>query len=300
MQDVRQAAVAGSFYPADAEKLRHQIDQLLEEAGGSADGSANGAPPASTDSAGAPHHDRLPRALIAPHAGYIYSGPTAASAFDTLARVAGGIRRVVVIGPSHFVPFAGVALPEATVFRTPLGDLELDAEGVGALHELPQMVTLAEPHRREHAVEVELPFLQTVLDEFSIVPLVTGGATSEQVAEVLETLWDDGTLVVVSSDLSHFHDYATARRLDAATAQTIVAGDSHELGEGSACGRLAIQGLKVAARRRGMDISLLDLRNSGDTAGSRNEVVGYGAFRVDASADAQQAAKQPPAERSDC
>lgn len=288
MQDVRPAAVAGSFYPVDPEKLRQQIDQLLEEACGPADG----APPGSTDSAGAPHHDRPgPRALIAPHAGYIYSGPTAASAFDTLARVAARIRRVVVIGPSHFVPFAGVALPEATVFRTPLGDLELDAEGVGALHELSQMVTLAEPHRREHAVEVELPFLQTVLGDFSIVPLVTGEATAEQVAEVLEILWDNHTLVVVSSDLSHFHDYDTARRLDAATAQTIVAGDPRELGEGSACGRLAIQGLKIAARRRGMDISLLDLRNSGDTAGSRHEVVGYGAFRVDASTDPQQAAK---------
>lgn len=286
MQEVREAAVAGSFYPADPEELRHEIEQLLEEACGPADG----APPRPTDPAdadGAPPHDRQgPRALIAPHAGYIYSGPTAASAFNTLTRVAAGTRRVVVIGPSHFVPFAGVALPAATVFRTPFGDLELDAEGVDALHDLPQVVTSAEPHRREHAIEVELPFLQRVLDDFSIVPLVTGGATAEQVAEVLETLWDDDTLVVVSSDLSHFHDYETAHRLDVATAQTIVAGDAHELREGSACGRLAIQGLKIAAGRRGMDISLLDLRNSGDTAGARTEVVGYGAFRVDTSADA--------------
>ncbi len=287
MQEVRQTAVAGSFYPADAEKLRHQIDQLLEEARGAASGTV----PDSVDSARASHHDTIgPLALIAPHAGYIYSGATAASAFDTLARVAAGIHRVVVIGPSHFVPFTGVALPEATVFRTPFGDLELDAEGVGALRELPQIVTLAEPHRREHAVEVELPFLQTVLDDFSIVPLVTGAASAGQVAEILEILWDDHTLVVVSSDLSHFHDYDTARRLDAATAQIIVSGGPHELGEGSACGRLAIQGLKITSGRRGMDISLLDLRNSGDTAGPPNEVVGYGAFRVDAPAGAGQGA----------
>ncbi len=292
MQEVRQPAVAGSFYPADAKKLRHQIDQLLEEA----HGAANGASPDSADSVRAPHHDTIgPRALIAPHAGYIYSGPTAASAFDTLTPVAAGIRRVVVIGPSHFVPFTGVALPEATVFRTPFGDLELDAEGVSALRELPHIVTLAEPHRREHAVEVELPFLQTVLGDFSIVPLVTGAATPGQVAEILEILWDDDTLVVVSSDLSHFHDYETARRLDDATAQIIVSGGPHELGEGSACGRLAIQGLKITCGHRGMDISLLDLRNSGDTAGTPNEVVGYGAFRVGASANASSSQALAPA-----
>jgi AmmeMemoRadiSam system protein B len=280
MQDVRQAAVAGRFYPADPEQLGRQIDQLLEEARGAVDGAPYG-PDGAPD-----RHAGGPRALIAPHAGYVYSGPTAAIAFDTLAQVRAGIRRVVVIGPSHFVPFAGVALPEATVFRTPFGDLEVDAEGAGALRELSQVVSSAEPHRREHAVEVELPFLQTVLGDFSIVPLVTGEATAAQIAEALEALWDDDTLVVVSSDLSHFHDYDTARRLDAATARTIVTGDPQELVEGSACGRLAIQGLKIAARRRGMDMSLLDLRNSGDTAGPRDEVVGYGAFRADASAEA--------------
>jgi len=266
MQDLRPPAVAGTFYPADAEQLRGQVDEVLAEAAAASSGEAP-----------------LPRALIAPHAGYIYSGPVAATAFRTLATAADTVRRVVVIGPSHFVRFAGVALPDAAAFRTPLGDLELDVDGVAALQALPHVVTSAEPHRREHAVEVELPFLQAILGDFTLVPLVTGTATSEQVAEVLETLWDTETLVVVSSDLSHFCDYDTARRLDAATAQTIVDGEPEDLGEGSACGRLAIQGLKIAASRRHLGIELLDLRNSGDTAGPRHEVVGYGAFRVDSS-----------------
>jgi len=269
MQEVRAAAVAGRFYPADPGHLRDQVDEMLQAAAAAHDHAAEGSPA----------HAGRPRAIIAPHAGYIFSGPVAATAFNTVA--AADIDRVIIIGPSHYVPFRGIALPEAQLFRTPLGDVELDEEGVEGVRELDPIITAAEPHRREHALEVELPFLQRALGDVRIVPLVTGAASPQQVADVLDAVWDDDTLLVVSSDLSHFHDYETARRLDAATAEIIVHGQPNQLDEGSACGRLAIQGMKISAARRGMGIELLDLRNSGDTAGPRNEVVGYGAFRVD-------------------
>ena len=258
MANVRQPSVAGTFYPADPARLRDHVEEMLAE----------------VESAATP----VPRALIAPHAGYIYSGPIAASAFKTLEAASRPIRRVVVIGPSHFVPFAGVALPEAEAFETPLGEIPLDDAAIDCVRRIDPIVTWDEPHRREHGIEVELPFLQTVLGDFGLVPLVTGHATADQVAEILDALWDDDTLVVVSSDLSHFHDYDTAARLDADTADAIVDGRPQDLDEGSACGRLAIQGLIIAGQRRGRGISLLDLRNSGDTSGPREEVVGYGAF----------------------
>jgi hypothetical protein len=277
MDGVREAAVAGTFYPADPARLRDQIDEML---GVAARARPATAPPAAATEG--PEPDATPpRALIAPHAGYVYSGPIAATAFHTIAAAAPTIRRAVVIGPSHYVPFTGVALPEAEVFRTPLGDLPLDAEAVDRLHELDGIVTWMEPHRREHALEVELPFLQRLLGEVPIVPLVTGAATPEQVAAALDLVWDDETLLVVSSDLSHFHDYDTARRIDADTAEIIVSGAPENLDERRACGRLAIQGMQVCAARRDLHIELLDLRNSGDTAGPRDRVVGYGAFRID-------------------
>ena len=194
MANVRQPSVAGTFYPADPERLRDHVEEMLAE----------------VESAATP----APRAIIAPHAGYIHSGPIAASAFKTLEAATRPIRRVVVIGPSHFVPFAGVALPEAEAFETPLGEIALDPAAVDCLRQIDPIVTWDEPHRREHGIEVELPFLQTVLGDFGLVPLVTGQATVDQVAEILDALWDDDTLVVVSSDLSHFHDYTTAARLE--------------------------------------------------------------------------------------
>lgn len=171
-----------------------------------------------------------------------------------------------------------MALPAAEAFETPLGEIALDAVAIDRLRRFDAIVTWDEPHRREHGIEVELPFLQTVLGDFELVPLVTGDATAAEVAEILDALWGDDTLVVVSSDLSHFHHYDTAARLDADTADAIVGGRPQDLGEGSACGRLAIQGLMIAAHRRGQGLSLLDLRNSGDTSGGGDEVVGYGAF----------------------
>ena len=269
MQRTRQTAVAGTFYPADPVQLREQVDGFL-----AATSAAAG------DAVAAEASVETPRAIIAPHAGYPYSGPTAADAFATL-RGAQGIRRVVVIGPSHHVSFRGIALPDADAYRTPLGDLPLDADGVESLAEFAYVGNAAEAHRQEHSIEVELPFLQRLLGDVPVIPLVTGAAAPEQVGDALDRLWDDGTLLVVSSDLSHFLDYEAARLRDAATANTITAGAPDDLDDGDACGRLAIQGLMIVAARRGMHISLLDLRNSGDTAGPRDRVVGYGAFRVD-------------------
>ncbi len=223
--------------------------------------------------------DGTPKAIIAPHAGYVYSGPVAGHAFATLAGRKGTIRRVVVIGPAHFVPVRGIAVPTADAFRTPLGDVPLDRAAIEAIRDLPQVLITDRPHEEEHALEVELPFLQVVLGDFRLVPLVVGDATPAEVAEVLERLWDaDDTLIVVSSDLSHYYRYEVARRLDAATAEAIERFEETALGPESACGRLPIAGLLRVAREHGLHVRRLDLRNSGDTAGPKDRVVGYGAW----------------------
>jgi hypothetical protein len=267
---VRPAAVAGSFYPADPRRLEAAVRGHL--------------------AATAPPGGSRPKALVAPHAGYVYSGPVAGSAFRQLEPWCGGIDRVVLLGPSHFVPFAGLALPAAREFETPLGDVPVAADAAARLADLPQVVVSDLPHGREHALEVELPFLQVALGRFELVPLVVGEATPEEVAEVLDRLWGgDETLIVVSTDLSHYRDYATAAALDRATADAIVALDVAGIAAGAACGRNPLRGLLLAARRRGLVVSELDLRSSGDTAGGgsrgdrswRSEpVVGYGAFAV--------------------
>jgi AmmeMemoRadiSam system protein B len=256
MSSVRPPAVAGAFYQRDPSALRDAVDRLLGEV---------------------PRDDGadVPRALIAPHAGYVYSGPIAASAF---CRVAGaGFTRVVVVGPSHFVPFRGIAAPRVLAFATPLGEVPLDRE---ALTDLPGVHRADEPHQREHAIEVELPFLQRVLPGgFALVPLVVGDATEAEVAEALAPFADDpATLIVVSSDLSHFLDYETARRRDLATAEAIERLEGAAIGSYDACGWLPIQGWLALARRHGLRARRLDLRNSGDTAGDRASVVGYGAW----------------------
>jgi AmmeMemoRadiSam system protein B len=256
---VRPPAVAGTFYPAAPERLAAAVAGYL--AGAVAD---DGPPP---------------KALIAPHAGYVYSGPIAGSAFRTLAPIAARLRRVVLLGPSHFVAFPGLALPAWQAFATPLGELPVAPDARAALADLPQVVASDRPHQREHALEVELPFLQVALGEVEIVPLTVGDAEPAAVAAVLECLWGgDETLIVVSSDLSHYLDYATARRRDAATGAAIVALDERRIGADDACGRLPIRGLLVAARRRGLAARELDRRSSGDTAGRRDAVVGYGAY----------------------
>lgn len=259
MQSIRPAAVAGMFYPGDPDDLAQDVGTMLAEA-------ATRAP------------QFQPKALIAPHAGYIYSGPVAASAYALLKPIAQRIRRVVLLGPTHRVAVRGLALPGASAFSTPLGTVAIDEAAVRQIADLPQVTVSSQAHALEHSLEVHLPFLQTVLREFKLLPLAVGMASPEEVAEVLETLWGgDETLIVISSDLSHFLPYDLARKVDGETAQAILhlrQPVSHE----QACGGTPVNGLMLAAHRHHLTPHLLDLRNSGDTAGSRDRVVGYGAF----------------------
>lgn len=259
MTTIRRPAVAGSFYPADDRRLREMIAGFM-----SAVVETNGG---------------APKAVIAPHAGYIYSGPIAASAYARLAAGRDVIRRIVLLGPAHRLAVRGLAASSADAFATPLGNVQVDRAAVQAILDLPQVQISDEAHHFEHCLEVHLPFLQTICRDFTIVPLLVGAATAEEVAEVLDRLWDGPeTRIVVSSDLSHYHDYAAARRLDAATAEAIVALDPAALGRESACGREPIRGLLLEAQRHRLTARIVDLRNSGDTAGPRDQVVGYGAF----------------------
>jgi hypothetical protein len=257
----RPPAVAGLFYPADAEALRDEVDRLLAEA------AVDPRAPA-------------PKALISPHAGLVYSGPVAASAFVRLRAAAARIERVVLLGPAHRVPLRGLGLPDADAFSTPLGDVPVDGDGARAL----ERAGLARAHRAahagEHSLEVELPFLQRLLPgEFSLLPLVVGDAKPEEVAAAIDAVWGgDETAVVVSSDLSHYLAYEDARRMDEATARRIVALDAAPLDHQQACGAEPVNGLVHTARSRRMRVEQLDLRSSGDTAGDRGRVVGYGAF----------------------
>lgn len=260
MAIVRRPAVAGSFYPAHAQQLRAAVAAYLAEVSAEA--------PAAR-----------PKALIAPHAGYIYSGPIAASVYSPLRPFAAELERVVLLGPSHRFPLRGLAATAAEAFETPIGRVPVDREAIERVLHLPQVEVLESAHTAEHSLEVQLPFLQHVLGPFSLVPFAVGDASAEQVAEVLRVLWEgDETLIVVSSDLSHYYDYETARRLDEATTRAIEALNPDGLGEESACGRTPLCGLLVEARRRGLAVQTLDLRNSGDTAGPRDQVVGYGAY----------------------
>jgi AmmeMemoRadiSam system protein B len=262
MEAVRQPAVADYFYPSGAQELAATVDRLLAEVEGA---DASSAPP--------------PKAIIAPHAGYIYSGPVAACAYATLAAGRGRIRRAVVIGPAHYVWFEGVAAPSSTAFQTPLGALPVDRRAIKALRGQPFVGIADAPHIREHALEVQLPFLQRVLGEVEIVPLLVGDARPEDAAAVLARRWGgEETAIVVSSDLSHYHDAETARRHDAATADAIERGDGSRLEPDDACGFLPIAGLLAETRTRGLGGRQLDLRNSGDTTGSKKRVVGYGAW----------------------
>ena len=259
---VRPSAVAGLFYPADPGALRAEVLALL---------AAN------------PSQGPAPKALIAPHAGYVYSGPVAARAYNLLVPVAARIRRVLLLGPAHRVALRGLALPSCTAFRTPLGDVPLDTEAMAGLDGLPGVQRSDEAHREEHSLEVHLPFLQVLLPAFTLVPLVVGWAEASQVGRVLERLWGgDETLVVVSSDLSHYHAYGQAQRLDEDTARHIESRNPDLEGE-RACGAFPLNGLLSHARERHLRVTRLDLRNSGDTAGGRDRVVGYGAWSLHAA-----------------
>jgi AmmeMemoRadiSam system protein B len=225
-------------------------------------------------SSGAP-----PKAVIVPHAGYAYSGPIAGSAYRLWQGEGSRIQRVILLGPAHFVDFEGVALSSATAFETPLGLVPVDQDWHDSLRSLAQVRVLDSAHAPEHALEVQLPFLQTIPGAFRIVPLLVGAASDELVVEVLERLWGGvETRVVVSSDLSHYHDYLTALAVDGATAQAITGLDVTIIDSDHACGSRAIRGLIGIARRHGLHATAVDVRNSGDTAGPRDRVVGYGAF----------------------
>lgn len=258
MQSVQLPSVAGLFYPADPADLDQDVRQLL---------------------AAAEVVVSAPKALIAPHAGYVYSGPVAATAYAQLRPLAGRIQRVVMFAPAHRVPFAGIAVSGADRFRTPLGDVPVDRAAVATALQLPHVVDFDGAFQGEHALEVQLPFLQLLLGGFALVPFVVGEARGEDVAAVMEALWGgDETLIVVSSDLSHYLDYAAAQARDLGTTRAIEALEPGRIGYHDACGRTPVQGLLLAARQHGLRVRTLDLRNSGDTAGPRDRVVGYGAY----------------------
>jgi AmmeMemoRadiSam system protein B len=247
------------FYPNDSHELHRQLKNLLTAA------SAASNPP--------------PKAMIVPHAGYIYSGPIAASAYARLQAAKDTVHRVVLLGPSHRVGFRGIAASSMEAFATPLGRIPVDQEAIVQLRDLPQVGFLDKAHAQEHSLEVHLPFLQEVLHDFTLVPLVVGDASPEEVGNVLEILWGGPeTLIVISSDLSHYHDYQTAKQLDGATSEAIEQLSFERIGYEDACGRNPINGLLWAAQRRGLHGETIDLRNSGDTAGPRDQVVGYGAY----------------------
>jgi AmmeMemoRadiSam system protein B len=255
---VRKPAVANLFYEADADRLARHINALM------------GAVTAEAGSA--------PRGLIVPHAGYVYSGPTAARAYSSLLPHRNTIERVVLLGPAHRVYLRGMAVPSVDAFATPLGEIPLDRACIEQIVDMPGVCVSDEAHRAEHSLEVQLPFLQTVLGTFSLVPVVVGDCDPDRVAAVVDALWDGPeTLLVVSTDLSHFHGYEEARRLDSRTCNRLLARDSTLTGE-DACGANALNGLMRSRHCGRLAIDLLDLCNSGDTAGDKSRVVGYGAF----------------------
>ncbi len=263
MSRVRAPAVAGTFYPAEAAELRHMVSDLLAAV-----------PPADES-------ESAPKALIAPHAGYIYSGPIAASAYARLLPARSVIRRVVLLGPSHRVPLRGLALPATDAFATPLGEVLLDRDAMERMKEFPQVRVFNDGHALEHSLEVHLPFLQATLDDFRLLPLIVGDASADDVAEVLEAVWGgDETVIVISSDLSHYQDYETAQTMDRATSDAIERLAYEDIFRDQACGRMPVSGLLLAARRKGLHCKTIDLRNSGDTAGPRDQVVGYGAYVI--------------------
>jgi MEMO1 family protein len=257
----RPPAVAGLFYPDDARELREVVSGYLRQH--------------SSSTPVAP-----PKALIVPHAGYIYSGGIAAAAYATVASLRQTIRRVVLIGPSHRVYLRGMAVPAASSFATPLGNVEIDQTLKAVLLQSGAVIESDTPHAQEHCLEVQLPFLQLLFDDFTLLPLVLGSVAPEQVAAALAQVWGDAaTLVLVSSDLSHYHTYTQAQQIDAATAATILRRETTLAGE-QACGAVGINGLTCLANQRQLPISEIARCNSGDTAGDRSRVVGYGAFAV--------------------
>jgi AmmeMemoRadiSam system protein B len=257
---VRAPAVAGMFYPGSARELSEKVTYYLASA------TVSGA---------------VPKAIIAPHAGYVYSGPVAANAYALLRPARGTIKRVVLIGPSHRVGFRGVAMTSAVAYAIPGGEIAIDQEAMALLDGMPGVGVLDAAHAQEHSLEVHLPFLRAVLGEFKLVPLVAGQADPQTISGVLDALWGgEETLIVISTDLSHYLDYSAAQKIDAATVAAIERLDPDGIEETQACGRIPVRGLLVTAKRRGMRVETLDVRNSGDTAGSKDRVVGYASIAL--------------------
>jgi AmmeMemoRadiSam system protein B len=268
MAAVRPAVVAGMFYPGAPATLNGDLRSYLNDA-------------AAQSPAGAAR----PKALIVPHAGYVYSGAVAASAYARLGAWRDAIRRVVLFGPTHRMPIRGLAVPSGRAFATPLGVVDLDRDAIETALALPAVCASDAAHAQEHSLEVQLPFLQAVLGDFKIVPFAVGDATPREVADVMERLWGGPeTLFVISSDLSHYHRYADACAIDRATADAVLA-LAATLDHEQACGATPINGLLLCARERGLRPELLDLRNSGDTAGDKSRVVGYASFAFTGVAD---------------
>ncbi|MDM8569251.1 AmmeMemoRadiSam system protein B [Thiotrichales bacterium HSG1] len=256
--NTRTPAVAGTFYPNNTHELSVMIDQLLQ----------------SVKTIG-----ETPKAVIVPHAGYIYSGPIAASIYAMIRPARDTIKRVILLGPSHHVPFLGLAATKMQNFSTPFGNVPVDRQAIDNIVKFPQVSFMEQAHANEHSLEVQLPFLQKILDEFSIVPLVVGKATYEQVGEILQALWgNEETIIIVSSDLSHYNNYQTAQKLDKLTTQAIETLSPEKIDCEQACGAIPISALLHIAKNKKMQVKTIDLRNSGDTAGSKDQVVGYGAY----------------------
>jgi AmmeMemoRadiSam system protein B/AmmeMemoRadiSam system protein A len=261
-QNIRPAAVAGSFYPGTSGELQFQLDRMLTAAYGYT-------PPGA----------KSPKAIIVPHAGYVYSGQIAASVYARLKPFADRIRRVILIGPAHRVAFQGLAVPSSSAFATPLGLVSIDQDLIRELKVLPYIVEHDEAHRLEHSLETQLPFLQEVLNDFKLTPIVVGASAAGDLSDLLEQVWGgDETLIVISSDLSHYHDYDAARRIDGETCRQIEALNTGWIVPDQACGARGINALLTVARRHDLRATTLDLKNSGDTAGTRDRVVGYGAW----------------------
>ena len=262
MKNIRQPAVSGSFYPDNPDILKAMLEGYLQQVAVTPE-------------------DKAPKAMIVPHAGYIYSGEIAASAYARLHSRRSITKRVVLLGPSHRVGFTGLALSHAEIFKTPLGDIPLDMQAIASLSSLPFVDYRDEAHLFEHSLEVQLPFLQLTLDSFHLIPIVAGDCPAEQIEQLLELFYGKSdTLIVISSDLSHFHDYATAQRLDMETSKKIEQLDYQHLDYDSACGRVPVSGLLALAKKKSLQVETIDLRNSGDTAGDKSRVVGYGAYVI--------------------
>lgn len=259
---LRPAAVAGLFYPAGEAALKQMVSTMLAE--------APEPPPLA----------RRPRALVVPHAGLVYSGPVAAVAYRLLQRslAQSGWQRVVLLGPNHRVPLQGMAIPDESDWKTPLGNMQLDRSFTALLRERFALAVRPEVHQPEHSLEVQLPFLQYIAPKLRLVPILVGPTDSAAVAELIEYCWqDEATLVLISSDLSHYHPWQEARRLDAVTSEMICHADPY-LGSEQACGCYALNGLLLAAQHQGLVIDCLSRMTSGDTAGDKQQVVGYGAY----------------------